>query len=225
MIPTVGMNHHVPSMNINYEIWLQAFRNIGGATNQRTVITSGLPQIGVGNNASLINYEHAQAIASTLVLANMNSIPLDWAARLSVGGTNMSFFIVKQLPVLPPDIFLEKSNCGPPWVQLIIPRALELTYTSYEMTAFAKDLGFEGPPFTWDEEKRHFLKSELDAIFAHMYELDRSDLKYILDPPSPNSSFPVLKSHEMKEFGEYRTKRYVLQAFDQLDRGEPPNLS
>jgi len=212
-------------MNIDYKISLQAFRDIGGATNQRTVITSGLPQIGVGNNAPLINYEHARAVASTCVIANMNSIPLDWAARLSVGGTHMSFFIVKQLPVLPPEIFLKQSDCGYPWVHLITPRALELTYTSHEMTSFARDLGFEGPPFTWDEERRHCLKSELDAIFAHMYELDRSDLEWILDPPPPNSSFPVLKTHEIKTFGEYRTKRYVLKAFDQLQRGELPNLS
>ena len=212
-------------MNIDYRISLQAFRDIGGANNQRTLITSSLPQIGVGNNAPMINYDHARAVASVLVLANMNSIPLDWAARLSVGGTHMSFFIVKQLPVLPPETFLERSNCNCPWVQLIVPRALELTYTSHEMAGFAEDLGFQGPPFIWDEGRRHCLRSELDAIVAHMYGLDRSDLEWILDPRAPGSSFPVLKSKEIKEFGEYRTKRYVLQAFDQLDQGQLPHLS
>ena len=28
----------------------------------------------------------------------------------------------------------------------------------------------------------------------------------------------------MKQFGEYRTQRYALRAFDQLERGEVPNL-
>ncbi len=58
-----------------------------------------------------------------------------------------------------------------------------------------------------------------------MYNLDRSDLEWILDAPEPSSSFPVLKLKEMKEFGEYRTKRYVLRAYDQLARGEVPDLS
>ncbi len=212
-------------MNIDYRISLQAFRDIGRASDKRTVITSNLPQIGVGNSAPIINYTHARAVASVLVLANMNSIPFDWTARLSVGGTHMSFFIVKQLPVLPPKVFLEKSKCGHPWAQLIVPRVLELTYTSSEMTGFANDLGFHGPPFVWNEEKRHCLKCELDAIFAHMYRLDQPDLEWILDAPDPNSSFPILKEHEIQKFGEYRTKRYVLQAFDQLDRGGLPDLT
>ncbi len=44
-----------------------------------------------------------------LVLANMNGLPLDCAARFSVGGLHMNFFILKQLPVFPPEVFLEKN--------------------------------------------------------------------------------------------------------------------
>lgn len=131
----------------------------------------------------------------------------------------MSFFIVKQLPVLPPETYLQKSSCGPPYVQLVVPRVLELTCTSREMEGFAHDLGYQGPPFAWNEERRHALRSELDAIFAHMYGLDRSDMEWILETPPPGSSFPSLKQHEIKAFGEYRTQRLVLQAFDALARG------
>ena len=134
----------------------------------------------------------------------------------------MNFFIVKQLPVLPPAAYLKNSTCGRPWVQLIVPRVLELTYTSEEMASFANDLSYADPPFPWDEERRHFLRSELDAIFARMYGLSRADLEWILDAPPPSSSFPSLKQHEMREFGEYRTQRYVLQAFDSLEHGEIP---
>ena len=68
-------------------------------------------------------------------------------------------------------------------------------------------------------------KSELDAIFARMYRLERADLEWILDSRSPGTSFPSLKQHELKRFGEYRTQRYVLDAFDQLERGEVPDLT
>ncbi len=165
-----------------------------------------------------------EAEAASLVVASLNSIVLDFAARTAVGGTDLSYFIIKQLPVLPPEAFLEESKIGSTWAKLVVPRVLELTYTSDELEPFARDLGYDGPPFPWDEERRHRLKCELDAVFAHMYQLDRSDLEWILDAPAPSSSFPGLKRSEMQEFGEYLTQRYVLQAYDQLARGELPNL-
>ena len=218
------MSNKAPLVNIEYVEWLQVFRSIARATDEHTVISDNAPPSGVGNSASVMTYEHSQAIASALVLANLNSLPLDWSARLSVGGVNMNFFIVKQLPVLPPATYLEEACQGLRYVEMVVPRVLELTYTAYDLQGFAQDLGYNGPPFLWDAGRRHRLKCELDAIFAHMYQLDRSDLEWILDAPAPSSSFPGLKRSEMQEFGEYRTQRYVLQAYDQLARGELPNL-
>ncbi len=157
-------------------------------------------------------------------MANCNSLPLDWAARLSVGGVNMNFFILKQLPVLPPEAYLRQSGCRERYVLLVIPRVLELSYTSRDLQGFARGLGYEGEPFVWNEERRHRLRCELDAIYAEMYGLDRSDLEHILEAPEPGTSFPTLKSKEIKEFDEYRTKTYVLEAFDRLQRGEDPSL-
>ena len=56
----------------------------------------------------------------------------------------------------------------------------------------------------------------LATISRSMYRLERTGLAWILDAPDPSSSFPSLKQHEMKQFGEYRTQRYALRAFDQL---------
>ena len=218
------MSNKAPLVQIEYAAWLQAFRGITRATDERTVVSNSISSSGVGNSAPVMTYEHSQAIGSALVLANLNGLPLDWAARLSVGGVNMNFFIVKQLPVLPPETYLEEASQGIRYVEMVVPRVLELTYTAYDLQGFAQDLGYDGPPFAWDEERRHRLKCELDAIFAHMYQLDRTDLEWILDAPEPSASFPVLKRNEIREFGEYRTQRYVLQAYDQLARGEIPNL-
>lgn len=90
---------------------------------------------------------------------------------------------------------------------------------------FARDLGYDGSPFVWDEDRRHRLKCELDAIFAHLYHLDRPDLEWILDAPYPSASFPGLKRNEMRQLGEYRTQRYVLQAYDQMVKGAAPDLA
>ncbi|MCE2527387.1 MAG: hypothetical protein J4G00_07635 [Actinomycetia bacterium] len=220
------MSDSATLLNIDYHSWLQAFRGISRATDKRTFLTSGLPRSGAGNSAPILNYETGPAIAAALVMANMNSLPLDWAARLSVGGTNMNFFIVKQLPVFPPEAYLQRPHPHmETYAELIVPRVLELVYTVTEdLQGFARDLGYDGPPFPWDGDRRHRIQSELDAIFARMYRLDRSDLEWILDPSPPSLSFSVLQENELAEFSEYRTKLLVLQAFDQLTQGDPPTL-
>ena len=218
------MNEGGPIIHIDSAKWLQVFRDITNATNERTLVSANTPISAIGHTASLVDYEYAQAVASALVLADMNSLPFDWATRFSVGGVHMSLFIVKQLPVLPPEAYLEEARCGLRYVELIVPLVLELTYTAHDLEGFARDLGYDGPPFYYDDDRRHCLKCELDAIFAHLYQLDRADLEWILDAPAPSASFPALKRNEMQEFGEYRTQRYVLCAYDQLARGELPDL-
>ena len=212
-------------MRTDFAQWLHAFRAITNATNERTMVTGTVPRSGVGNSAPVIDYVHGRAISSALVSANMNSLPLDWAARFSVGGVNMNFFILKQLPVFPPDAYLERPRSTlPTYAELVAPRALELTYTADDFEGFAKDIGFDGSPFPWDDGRRRCLQSELDAIYAHMYGLERTDVKWILDPLLPSSSFPALKRNEIAEFGEYRTQRLVLTAYDQLARSKNPDL-
>ena len=214
------MSNAGPVVDIDHGTWLQALRGITTATNERTLITTGLSSSGVGNSAPVVDYDTVPAVAAALVVANMNSIPLDWAARFSVGGVNMNFFIVKQLPVIPPEAYLEESRCGGRWVEVVVPRVLELTYTGRELRGFAADLGWLDQPFPWNDSRRHRVQSELDAIFAHMYGLNRREVEWILDAPAPSSSFPSLKQHELKRFSEYRTRRLVLEAFDQLSKGE-----
>jgi uncharacterized protein (DUF433 family) len=79
------------------------------------------------------------------------------------------------------------------------------------------------PPFKWDEERRAVLKAKLDAIYAKLYGLTTEELRYILDPQDvygedfPGETFRVLKDKEMKLYGEYRTRRLVLDAFNKLN--------
>jgi hypothetical protein len=108
----------------------------------------------------------------------------------------------------------------------VVPRVLELTYTADDLRPWAKDLGYDGPPFGFDPERRACLRAELDAYYARLYGLNREDLCYILNPASvmgddyPSETFRVLKHNEEKEFGEFRTQRLVLAAWDALERSE-----
>ena len=224
-IPGVAVSNKAPLVNFEPSKLLQVFRSITKATDERTVLTDSFPKSRAGNRIPVITYERPTSVASALVLANLNSLPFDRAARFSVGGNaTLNFFIVKQLPVLPPEVYTEKAPTGDTWVEMVVPRVLELTYTAWDLQPFAQDLGYDGPPFVWDEERRHRLKCELDAIYAHLYQLDREDLVWVLDAPEPSQSFPGLKQNEEQRFGEYRTQRYVLRAYDLLAQGQLPNL-
>jgi len=46
------------------------------------------------------------------------------------------------------------------------------------------------------------------------------DPKEIFGPDFPSESFRVLKEREIKEYGEYRTQRFVLEAFDELAKSD-----
>lgn len=74
----------------------------------------------------------------------------------------------------------------------------------------------------WAEDRRAQLRAELDAFFAIKYGLSRGELVYVLDPAKakgpdyPSETFRVLQKNELTRFGEYRTERLVLAAFDRL---------
>jgi hypothetical protein len=90
------------------------------------------------------------------------------------------------------------------------------------MQPFAQDMEYDGPPFIWNEQRRAILRAELDAYYAKLYGLTRDELRYILDPSDvygpdfPSETFRVLKNSETKKYGEYRTQRLVLAAWDML---------
>ena len=130
----------------------------------------------------------------------------------------MNFFMFMQLPVLPPESYSASD------LDFIVPRVLELTYTSQDMEPWARDIcpGYSGGPFAFDPDRRALLRADLDAHYAKLYGLTRDELRYVLDPADvmsadyPSETFRVLKNKELADYGEYRTQRLVLEAWDRL---------
>ena len=199
-------------------LWLMGWRDITNATNERTVIASVIPRAGVGNSLPLLLFSaKLDARLSAVLLGNLCSLVLDFVTRHKIGGTHLNYFIYKQLPVLSPDRYAEVD------LTFIVPRVLELTYTANDLAPWAADLGYTGTPFAWNSERRAQLRAELDAYYARLYGLDRDELRYILDPADvmgddyPSETFRVLKNSEVRQYGEYRTRRLVLEAWDALN--------
>jgi hypothetical protein len=191
------------------------WRDITNATNARTVIATAFPRSGVGNNLPIMLFgSRTDPRLLAALLGCLSSLTCDYVARHKVGGTHLNFFIYQQLPILPPSAYSQSD------LSLIVPRVLELIYTSHSMAPFGSDLGYNGPPFAWDEERRALLRAELDAWYARAYGLTRYELRYVLDPTDamgphyPSETFRVLKNNEKARYGEYRTARLVLAAWD-----------
>lgn len=213
--------------------WLMGWRDICRATDERTVIASVLPTVGVGHTMPLLTTVW-DARQTSALLGNLCSLVLDFCARVKIGGTHLTYSYLKQFPVIPPERYTE------PDLDFITPRILELTYTAKDMAPWATALisgwkldngnwkpGTPEPirrsplvPFPFDQERRAVLRAELDAYYARLYGLDRDELRYILDPEDvmgkdyPSETFRVLKDREIREYGEYHTQRLVLEAWD-----------
>jgi hypothetical protein len=277
--------------------WLIGFRNVARSTDERTAIFSLLPKAGVGHSMPLLLVKKAKTVYAINVLSNFISIIFDYFVRQKIGGVNMTFGYIEQFPVLPPNAY------SPEDLRFIVPRALELTYTAWDIKPFADDVWREAasgegemanggealraairqqweanraatggvapappdwlplcgidpaapcplPPFRWDEGRRALLRAELDAYYARLYGLTRKQLRYILDPADltarelddlldpweevadpldaagyaaraaasdfPSETFRVLKTKELRQYGEYRTRRLVLEAWARL---------
>jgi len=195
--------------------WLIGLRDICRNTNYRTCIGSILPLVAT-SGMNLIFLQFHNPLLVTCFYSNTQTLVFDYVVRQKVGGTHLSQNYLKQLPVLPPESYTQQD------IEFIAPRVLELVYTAWDMQPFALDMGYDGEPFIWNPNRRAILRAELDAYYAKLYGLTRDELRYILDPADvygedfPSETFRVLKNNEIKQFGEYRTQRLVLSAWDRM---------
>jgi N-6 DNA Methylase len=197
------------------EPWLIGWRDVTDArASARTLNICALPSDGVNHKLQLLlpmKFTHD----AHLLLANLSTLICDYFSRQKVGGLSFPYFVMKQLPVLPPERYSEEDK------KFIKDRVLPLTYSSEDMRGWASHLGFNGDPFEFDENERASLQAELDAYFAKLYGLSRDELCFILNPDQikpgyPSETFSVLKRREERRFGEYRTQRLVLREFDRM---------
>ncbi|TFV61507.1 restriction endonuclease [Mycobacterium sp. PS03-16] len=190
--------------------WLLGWRDITGTEKVRTFVPSALPLAAVGHvfplafpeDASLARYLHG--LWSTTVF--------DYISRQKLSGTHMTYSVVHQLAAPPPSLFERPA----PWQRHVTlgewvgAYVLELSYTSRRLQPYAKEFGDNGAPFRWETPRRAELRADLDACFFHVYGLNRDEIEHVLD------SFPIVRKYDEQDFGEYRTKRLVLEAYDRM---------
>jgi hypothetical protein len=88
--------------------------------------------------------------------------------------------------------------------------------------------GRSRPPFRWDEERCFHLRWERDAAFYYLnlgsekewrlqhesliryFSTPRDAVAYIMD------TFPIVRRKDEEKHGEYRTKRVILEIYDEM---------
>ncbi len=212
--------------------WLLTYRHVCRAiVDARTAQVCISPNEPTSDSCALLLFDSAPkeaASAAYLLVAAWTSFIGDYVLRQKIYGPALTKAIAYQLPA-PCIETVEMHHRGYIDAEFIKKRALELTFVTWDLESFARDLGFTGPPFQWDEERRFLLRCELDAAFFHLYlgtEDEWRQQPYGLNNafPTPRhavdyimETFPIVKrKDEVKHNGDYRTKRVILEIYDAM---------
>lgn len=185
--------------------WFIIYRNVTGASNSRTTAATIVPKVPVVLSAYILKFDVRHSYSDQVCfLANINSFVFDFISRKKIGGSHLSVYVFNQISIIPPTFYSNKIR------NIISKYVLQLTYTSNSLSQFANNLGYDRDPFIWNEKERFQLQCELDAIYAHLYGLEKEEMDYILE------TFPIVKRKEIDKYGSYRTKETILQLYDEF---------
>ena len=221
----------VPAEQVNYPDgleWVLGFKDVTAPTNVRTMVACIAPKAGYGNtmpvfmprhpiddtdeNAIRASVERYKAEAY-LLAANFNSMAFDFVARQKVQGQHLNLYILEQLPVIASADY-DKRFGNATARELARDQVLRLTYTARDMAPFARDMGYEGEPFAWDDDERGHLRARLDALYFHLYGLSRDDAAYIM------GTFTIVCREEKGQHGFYRHRELALAYMNALAAGD-----
>lgn len=200
--------------NLDQTLWTKmyprlVFRDIARNDDERTLIACLAPPgfVSTYDTPMVVPTMDEKSLSISLAFygAAFNAFLFDFFLRPFVD-KHVKGYTLNRVPW--PSVDSNKSLITPtPW---IVQRVLELSYTTWDLEPFARDCGFDGPPFRWDDARRFQLRCELDAAFFHLYGIERNDVVYIMD------TFPIVRRKDEAQHGTYRTKDTILTLYDAL---------
>lgn len=226
--------------------WLLVWQDVTDTNTMSRTLLAIICPLGACGDGLPVLCAPQSSVKLAVLYGMLNSFVLDYCTRQKVGGVHLRFHVFQQLPVLPSKFCedhlpWDKDATGISW---LLPRVLELTYTAWDLESFAQDCGWSGPPFRWDEERRFLLRCELDAAFFHLYlpaavdgqwkpariaegavrdetPEELANLKRYLPTPRDAvayimDTFPIVRRRDEGKHGEYRTKRVILEIYDEM---------
>ncbi len=222
--------------------WYLAYRRITSPTNERTLVSSILPKCGLLDSGNI--FFNITATTACLLLANLNSLVSDYLCRQAMGGNNLHVYIIQQIPILSPTSYSsEDMKFIYSRVLELVYTASDLRSFADDMSYKGEPFRWDEVRRAQLRAELDAYYSRLYGLNRKQlrYILDPADLTprelvNILDPweeindpidlagyadrcarsTFPGETFRVLKEKEIRQFGEYRTRRLVLEAWDKL---------
>lgn len=203
------------------------FCDVTSPTNERSLVATLIPPGCVaGDKVPTVSFAAEDEWALTVWLAVANSFAMDYIARKKVA-LKMSYTVLDSLP-------FPRVGGTDPIAKTLVPLVIRLACCGPEMTAFWNARAGEGwcepvsadgsPPGAEDPDERFHLRAQIDAIVARdVFGLTRDELACILD------TFPIVRRKDEERYGEYLTKRVILEYYaavprDDLSGGGKPVL-
>jgi len=134
--------------------WFIGLRRVTNNTNERMLVSAITP-INAVANSWYVTFLNANSLHSCYILGLFCSMPFDFIARNSTGQPSLTYSVLYQLPVHSP------NEVSKGILLHIIPKIVELTYTSWDIKAFADDV--------WKEAD-----DELKAAIQHQWEANQA---------------------------------------------------
>jgi len=167
-----------------------------------------VPRVAFGHKAPII---HFKGEYGWLLLPILVSHPLDYFARNKMQGVSMGYYILYQLPVIPPERFEQKGPDGYATVrEYLTAQLITCLKDNAAFEPFLRSLGHAGPIGGWDERERIAAMARIDAVIAHLYGLSADDLEYLF------TTFPIEKKRIEARYGAYLCRDLALEAFHQF---------
>jgi hypothetical protein len=215
--------------------WCVAFKDVTSVTNSRSIIATAIPRVAAGHTLSLLAPQTLSSKVqvdgrdlnysgfSPLVLANLNAFIFDYLARQKINSNHVAWFMLQQLPFAPPSAYGRKFGKKSA-AEIVKDDVLALTYTANDMEPLARDMGYAGKPFAWDEADRARRRARLDALYFMLYfpsgtkaeiEALRDTAHYIF------STFPIVEREDVAAHGRYLSRDLCLAYVNALAAGDP----
>jgi hypothetical protein len=188
------------------------FGDVTAPRNERSLVAALIPPGAVcGHKVPTITFEDGWEWAYMPWLAVANSFAVDFLLRKKVALT-VSYTVLDSIP-------FPRLPVDHPLFARLGSLALSLTCTAQEMTAYWNSMSAYGwckrveprsiPPGLVDDNDRASARALIDVIVARdLFQLTSDEIAGILE------TFPVLKRNEQRRYGEFRTRRLVLDAYE-----------
>ncbi|MFW0786139.1 hypothetical protein AAFP35_16650 [Gordonia sp. CPCC 206044] len=184
------------------------FRRVARNTDERTCIAAVLPWGASSYGWILSAGPSAESLA--FLCAQYNSFCFDYTLRQFLTQPSVPQGTFEQLPTVTRQAAEDLDLGIGGTFAWVVAQCVRLSATDEKLATWAAECGCADAPYEWDLSRRITIRAELDAAFFHLYGIERDDVDYIMD------TFPIVKRKDEADFGEYRTKRLILEAFDRM---------